>query len=227
MKKHPNLYSIIVSTFIFIFIQSSILAQDKVLMTNGKVLRGKIKTEQEDLFTFDYYKKHGKVKSIELSKYRVFSVTNAEGTEKIHYQPDSTMGYVYSVNEMRMYIYGQRDAFNAYQPLPMFILSYTVGLGSVIFDTYQFTADPNTPAGFFQRTPSMFPITVPLAFTIGAGLFAPKIRKEYASDISFMASEHYIMGFKKIAKYKRLKNAFFGSALGVISGFVVYGIGKP
>jgi hypothetical protein len=206
---------------------SLITAQDKVLMTNGKVLRGKIKTEHEDYFSFDYYKKQGKVKSIELSKYRVFSVTNVDGTEAIHYKPDTAMGYTYSVNEMRMYIYGQRDAFNAYQPLPMFIFSYTVGLGSVLFDTYQFTADPNTPAGFFQRTPSMFPITIPLAFTIGSGLFAPKIRKEYASDISFMASEHYIMGFKKIAKYKRLKNAFFGSALGVISGFVVYGIGKP
>lgn len=205
----------------------SIVAQDKILMTNGKVLRGKILSEQDEYFTFNYFKKGGKVKELELSKYRIFSITTSEGVETFHYKPDSSMGNYYSVNEMKMYIYGQRDAFKSYQPMPMFIFSFAMGVGAVLLDTYEFKPTSTHPAGFFQRTPSMMPITVPLVFTIGSGLFAPKIRKEYASDINFMASEHYIEGFRKIAKFKRLKNAFLGSALGVAAGFVVYGIGKP
>jgi hypothetical protein len=219
--------SIILALISCFVLSNFINAQDKILMTSGKVLRGKILTEQEDYFTFNYFKKGGKIKELELSKYRIFSITTADGKETIHYKPDSSMGNFYSVNEMKMYIFGQRDAFKSYQPLPMFLLSFTAGVGAVLLDTYEFNPTATHPAGFFQRTPSMMPITIPLVFTIGTGLFAPKIRKEYASDVSFMASEHYIEGFRKIAKYKRLKNAFLGSAIGVATGFVAYGIGKP
>lgn len=221
--KIKNVLTLAIAVLLF----TNFIGQDKILMTNGKILRGKILAEQEDYFTLNYFKKGGKVKELELAKYRVFSVTNAEGLETIHYKPDSVMGNFYSVNEMKMFIYGQRDAFKSYQPMPMFLLSLTAGIGAVLFDTYEFKPTATHPAGFFQRTPSMMPITVPLVFTIGTGLFAPRIRKEYASDISFMASEHYIEGFRKIAKYKRLKNAFLGSATGVVLGFVAYGIGKP
>jgi hypothetical protein len=219
--------SVILALISCFILSNFINAQDKILMTSGKVLRGKILTEQEDYFTFNYFKKKGKIKELELSKYRIFSITTTDGKETIHYKPDSLMGNFYSINEMKMYIFGQRDAFKSYQPLPMFLLSFTAGVGAVLFDTYEFNLTAAQPSGFFQRTPSMMPITIPLVFTIGTGLFAPKIRKEYASDVSFMSSEHYIEGYRKIAKYKRLKNVFLGSAIGVATGFLAYGIGKP
>ena len=88
----------------------------------------------------------------------------------------------------------------------------------VLYDTYE----PGD--GLFQRDPTIFPIAVPLVVTIGAGLFKPKVRKEYAADVSFLSSEHYIEGFQKIARVKKLKNSLLGSVIGVGAGLLVWSI---
>lgn len=199
------------------------LAQDKIQLLNGKVIRGKLGTEYDDYFDFQYYKKGGKVKSMDLVKYRIFSYTNSSGEETILYKKDTLMGNFFSKNEMKMFVFGERDAYNNYKPTPWFITGLGIGFASVIGDTYEFNG-PTT--GFFKRTPSIFPIVIPLGVTIVAGIGRPKVRKEYAADINFLSSEHYIEGFQKIAKVKKLKNAMFGSILGVGAGFLVYSLAK-
>ncbi len=204
------------------------LAQDKIQLMNGKVLRGKLKTEFDDYYDFEYYKNGGKVKSLELSKYRLFSITDASGKESVLYKQDTLMGNYYSPNEMRMYIYGQRDAFKAGNGAPLFVASFALGFTSVLLDTYEFDETATNPGpGFFNRTPTVAPIIVPFAITIGAGLIKSKVRKEHVADVSFLSSEYYIDGFQKVAKVKRVKSAFIGSVSGVIAGFIVYSIAKP
>ncbi|CAG5078667.1 hypothetical protein [Parvicella tangerina] len=198
------------------------MAQDKIQLMNGKVLRGKLGAETEDYFKFDYYKKGGKVKSMELVKYRIFSHTNSAGEETILYKRDTLMGNFYSKNEMKMFVFGERDAYNNYKSNGWLVTGIGLGFTSVLMDTYDF--EPN--GGFFKRTPSIFPIAVPLVVTIGAGVIKPKVRKEFAADVSFLSSEYYIEGFQKIAKVKKLKSALLGSVIGVGSGFLVYALAK-
>ena len=200
----------------------SVVAQDKIQLMNGKVLRGKLKAEFDDYYNFEYYKNGGKTKSMELSKYRIFSKTDAQGVESILYKQDTLMGNYYSENEMKMYIYGQRDAFKSYKGTPMFVSTFAIGFMSVLVDTYEFEEGNSCPPGFFNRTPSIGPIIVPFALTIGAGLLKSKIRREHAADVSFLSNEYYISGFQKVSKVKRVKNAFFGSVAGVVSGFIAY-----
>ena len=207
-----------------ILLHSAYFTQDKIQLMNGKVLRGKLKAEFDDYYQFDYYKNGGKNKSIELSKYRIFSVTNTAGEESILYKPDSTLGNFYTPTEMKMFIYGQRDAHNTFKSASMFVTGFAMGFTSVLLDTYEFTLTGKCPQGFFNRTPSIAPIAVPLVFTIGAGLIKTKIRKEQVNDITFLSNELYIDGYQKVSKSKRVKSAFLGSVSGLITGFLVYSI---
>lgn len=197
-------------------------AQDKVQLLNGKVLRGKLGTEYDEYYDFQYYKKGGKVKTIDLVKYRMFSYSNSSGEETILYKQDTLMGNFFTKNEMKMFVYGQRDAFANYKAAPWLVTGFALGFTSVILDTYDFS--PN--GGFFKYDPSIVPIGGIFVYTIGAGLFKPKVRKEYAADVSFLSSEHYIEGFQKIARVKKLKSSLLGSVIGVGTGLLVYSIAK-
>ncbi len=221
-----NFYKQVILLFT-VFFAGVVIGQDKIQLMNGKVLRGKLKTEYDDYYNFEYYKNGGKVKSIELSKFRMFSVTNGSEPEKVLYKQDTLLGNFYSENEMRMFVYGQRDAFNSVKGTSMFMTTFLIGFGSVLIDTYEFQTGGSQPQGFFNHTPSVGPIIVPFALTIGAGLLRSKVRKEYVTDVTFLASEYYIEGFQKVAKVKRVKSAFLGSIGGVITGFLVYSIAKP
>ncbi len=205
-----------------LIVSAQALGQDKIQLMNGKVLRGKLGTEYEDYFDFQYYKKGGKVKDMELTKFRMFSYSNASGEETILYKRDTLMGNYFTKNEMKMFVYGERDAYASYKSASWFITGLGLGFTSVILDTYDF--QPN--GGFFKITPSIVPVAVPFVVTIGAGIFKPKVRKEYATDVNFLSSEYYIEGFQKIAKVKKLKNALLGSVIGVGTGFLVYAVAK-
>lgn len=207
---------------LFAVMAVSAFSQDKVQLMNGKVLRGKLIKEYDDYFDFQYYQKGGKVKTLELTKYRMFGYTNAEGKETILYKQDTLMGNFFTQSEMKMFVYGERDAYSNYKSTPWFVAGVGVGFASVILDTY----DYGPSGGFFKVSPSIAPIAVPLVMTIGSGLIKTKVRKEYASDVSFLGSEYYIEGFQKIAKVKKLKGTLFGSIVGVGAGFLVYSLAK-
>ena len=132
------------------------------------------------------------------------------------------MGGYYSQNEMKMFIFGQRDSYDNYQTKPLFVGSFFIGYGTVLFDTYLAPDSTGNGGGLFKRTPSVAPIIVPLVITLGGGLLRSKIKKEHVSDISYLNNEFYIEGFQKVSKVKRLKSTFFGSVLGVATGFITY-----
>ena len=220
-------YLKILTLILIVSFTYSVSAQDKIQLMNGKVLRGKLKTESDDYYNFEFYKNGGKTQNMELSKYRIFSITDPQGIESILYKQDTLMGNYYSQNEMKMYIYGQRDAFKSYKGTPMFVSTFALGFASVLIDTYEFEEGNSCPPGFFSRTPSIGPIIVPFALTIGAGLLKSKVRREQAADVSFLSNEYYLGGFQKVSKVKRVKNAFIGSVTGVLSGFIVYYFAHP
>ena len=198
-------------------------AQDKLLLLNGRVDRGKILKDNESTFDFKIYKKGGKEKIIPYDKYRVFSVTDIKGEESILYKKDSTMGNFLSENQMRMYIYGQRDAHTNFGSGHHFVGGVALGVTAVLFDTY----DISGSAGFFNESPSIFPVLVPLVIPVVVSLFKSNIRQEDVSDIGYLNSEEYIEGFNKVKKFKKVKNTFLGSVAGVAAGFIAYSFGKP
>ena len=216
-----------ITLFLVLLITVSINGQDKLLLLNGRVDRGKVLEETEGRLKFQVYKNGGATKLIEYEKYRLFSWTNIEGQEKVFYQKDTLIGNFFSENQMRMYIYGERDAYANYQSSQHFLVGYTIGLSVSLFDTYAFKEGvcangmPVAP-GFFKRTPSIGPILVPFGVTIGAGLFKSKIKKEDVSDVTFLANEQYLEGFNRVKRFKKIRNYLLGSMAGVATGLIGY-----
>jgi len=200
------------------FVAFNINAQDKLLLLNGRVDRGKILSDKESTFEFKIYKNGGKEKIIPYDKYRIFSVTDIKGKESILYKRDTTMGNFRTENQMRMFIYGQRDAHENFGSGHHFLGGFVLGFGAAIFDTYEF----ENPGGFFKRTPSIFPVLVPLVVPLGASFLPSKIMKDDVSDIGYLNSEEYVEGFNKVKKFKKIKNSFLGSIAGVAAGLISY-----
>lgn len=212
--------------FVIFFQVLPALSQDKVLLLNGSIDRGKIIEETDDFLKLKIYKNGGKEKIISYDKYRIFSTENIAGEEIIHYKMDSTIGNFYSENQMKMYIFGERDARNNFNNNHHFLLGGICGGVVSLADTYRFTGTDTEPAGFFKISPTVVNFLAPFAVTIVASVIKTKIQKHHVSDLSFLASEEYQTGFNKIRRSKKIKGAFFGSIMGVAAGLTAYQFGK-
>jgi hypothetical protein len=208
----------IIVTFALLF-AFNVNAQDKLLLLNGRIDKGKIIAEKEATFDFKFYKNGGKEKITSYDRRRIFSITDSNGKESVLYKKDTAIGNFLSENQMRMYIYGQRDAHENFGSGRHFFGGFVLGFAAAVFDTYDF----DNSGGFF-KTPdaSLFPVLFPLSISLGVSLLPSKITKEDVSNIGYLNSEEYIEGFKKVKKFKRIKNSFLGSLAGVTMGLFSY-----
>ena len=209
-------------------------AQDKLLLLNGRIDKGEIIADKDATFDFKIYKNEAKEKIISYDKYRIFSITDSNGKESILYKKDTTIGYLLTENQMRMSIYGQRDAHENYGGRSHYLGGFILGLAATLFDTYEFGLSKKeiadgvapVPTGLFLREPSVFPVLFPLSITLGASLLTSKIMKDDVSNMGYLNSEEYVEGFNKVKKFKRIKNSFLGSLTGAAMGFLGYSIAK-
>ncbi len=130
---------------------------------------------------------------------------------------------------MRMFIYGEKDAYERFKVTKSWLTGFAVGLGVSMYDTYlseNFTCSDGTkkPGGFFKRQPSLAQFIVPFVVPIATGAIKPKMKAKHASDPTFLANEQYIEGFKKIRRFKRVKSSLFGTLAGVAVGMLGYAI---
>ena len=188
-------------------------SQDKITLLNGTVLEVKIKSQTDGIISY-YYKKGKKQKEATLEEYRIFSLEKAGKKESILYRKDTTIGNFFTVDEMRMFIYGEQDARNNYGGGFHFVMGTTIGLVAVLFDTYD--------NDFFKSDPSIFPIVVPLVLPIISSKMGGGVKKRHVSNQAYMMNREYVDGFKRVARYKRMKKSLFGTVLGVATGLGAY-----
>jgi len=218
----------LLSLTLFLVFSSVSFAQDNtILLLNGKVLEGEVKSNDGEFLKYHYKKKKNEfVKTIDLQ--RVYSFTQ-EGKETIVYEMDTLMGNIYSQDEMRMFIYGEQDADKTSKSWPFVVGGFLGGYGISIYDTYS-GDDPDTPedeSGFFGTGPSAMHFVAPFVISIGSGMIKPKIKARHVSDIAFLANEQYIIGYQKNARFKRIMGGGLGALSGAVAGFVTYLIAKP
>ena len=219
----------IILTFAILIVFNGI-AQDKLLLLNGRIDKGEITTDKESIFDFKISKNVGKEKIITYDKSRIFSITDINGKESVLYKKDSTIGNFLSENRMRMYIYGQRDAHENFGSGRHFLGGFVLGFAATIFDTYEFGPSKKEIAngaipvqtGFFLRAPSVFPVLFPLSIPLGASLLPSKTTKDDVSSIEYLNSEEYVEGFIKVKKFKQIKSSFLGGLSGMAIALVSY-----
>lgn len=177
---------------------------------NGKIMEVQLTdTSGANLF-FNVTLNNGKVKSKSLYKDQVFSIISPEGQEEVLYKYEEIIGNDFTVDEMRYYIYGERDALNGYNGKPTFWVGLCAGLG-----------------GSYALSGGFVPFAFPLLYTGGMQIPFIKIKSETISDQEYTYHPTYALGYEKAARTRKTMNALFGSLAGVALGGTLYELINP
>lgn len=200
----------IISCCLFLYVQLCAVAgfaQDKISLLNSKEIVN-IKVVDITANTIQYQIvgiENPKTKSI----YRdnVFAITYLDGTEKIIYLPEPTDDGEYSIEQMRMFIKGTKDAREKYYSFFPVVAGFAFGV-----------AGPYAASYTFGSLVALPPVLGVFAMSLGS----PNMKKQKV-DPRFLANEEYQMGFQHRARKKRIKSSFLSSLVGVGVGFLLIG----
>jgi hypothetical protein len=185
----------------FILLITSLLAfsQDKLLFLNGKELEGKILEFNKYQLTFQTLKN----KEIAIENYRLFSFSkNNEDT--ILYRYDTLEGNFLSEKDMKMFVYGERDAHQTYSSKFSNKLGFAFG----------------ATAGYFMHKDQNFLyISTPLVYTLGTLIFPTRVKQRKIKDLQYIKEDEYLRGHERVARAKRTQNALLSTLIGLGVGF--------
>lgn len=168
---------------------------DTILFINGTTVVSTITDTANGLTTYVHPKKPQKSKTVDSD--RIFSVTN-KGGERLVYKQD-TLGNELTVEEMRYYIAGQKDARKAIKGRGGFWTNMAVSAGAGITGSF------------------LTPI-VPFAVAGLLGLPHVKIKEGSVSDPENKNHDAYLMGYDHEGKRKRKVKALIGGGIGLFVG---------
>jgi len=167
--------------------------------------------DKEDFeIRYDFIKKNGKHKEKAMHKSEVFAIV-AGGVEEVIYAPDPILGDDFSVQEMRIFIAGERDARQYFSTMATFWTGTgTAGIAAVLAQ------------GAFLAT-----LAVPIIYPIIQLLPYIKIKEKYISDPNHRYNEIYATGFESVARGKKVVAGLKGAAIGAVVGAIIIAIIAP
>jgi len=183
----------------------AVFSQDRINLLSGSYIDCKVEEVSDSLITYTYTKKSGKEKTKFMEAYRAFSVVYAGGEEKVIYKQDTLIGNYFSSQEMRLFVYGAQDANAYYKANKWFYAGLVAGA-----------------AGGYASQGGFFALGIPISFGLIA--YAPriKIKPEMVRNTDLLQEPAYVMGFERVARYKRFRAALLGSIPGTIVGLGSY-----
>ncbi len=189
-----------------ILLCETIAAQDTLLLMNGQLLPCRIMSDSGTVFVFEMTKKNGKIKTRELHKNDVFSVTKIGQPEFILYEQNEIMGDIYTIDEMNYLLAGQRDARNNFKAWPTFIV------GFVMCGTIAFIGQD----GFITT------LVPPMAYMVVQLVPKIKIREKYMSNPEYKYNDIYADGFEPPARSRKMLRAMGGGFTGSATGLLTW-----
>lgn len=150
--------------------------------------------------------KEPKLKESFINSSDIFAIHQPDGSKKVLYFYDPGFGNNYMEHEMQEFILGERDALLNYRG--RFAFWGGVGFGAA--------------AGIaLQR--SVFSLTAPFAWTLGAAIPVIRIKEKYMTDPS-LKTEPYKAGFARTARTRNMLQGLKGSVLGLGVGILIYSV---
>ncbi|MBL7943021.1 MAG: hypothetical protein JNM00_09660 [Flavobacteriales bacterium] len=184
----------------------SLTAQDKLLFMNGRELPCTITGDTANVIRVSFEKKSGKVVNKEFLKSELFSYTPAGKAEVVLYARDEAFGNIYSVDEMRVYMAGERDASENFTAVPTFIVGI-VACGAV---------------SYLGEGGVLTAIGPPLIYTGIQFIPKIKIRAKTMSDEGYKYNDVYADGYEPPARSRKAMAGLSGGAIGAAAGALVY-----
>lgn len=153
-----------------------------------------------------------KDREVSIDKYRIFSITYESGQEVIFYQRDSANGDELSVEEMRYFVYGERDALKGFRSPGAFWGGLATGLAGGF-------AAPAIGLGILAPV-------VPGLYTAGNASRYITVRKKNVSNEAYLSNDNFLAGYERTARSIRVQNSLIGGGIGIvagIAGFFLFG----
>lgn len=186
------------SFFIFIIISFQLVsAQDTLQLMNGKQKVAHVISVDTSFVKFSQSEADiNKAQTIETSE--VFAINYLSGKKNILYEKDTAKGNDFTVDEMRFYILGEKDAHKIYKTgviLPS--VGFVVGAAAGF-------------AGFYG-----LPI-VPI-YSILLGVIDPNLNPRKVSDVNLIPNKFYTKGYYTVSTKKRVIIGALSSLIGFIA----------
>lgn len=186
-----------------LFVPGLSFAQDRINLMNGQVLQGRVLGQSSLEIRYQVPKGARLLDRTEPTE-NVFSVTDSLGREKVWYFMDSIFGNDLTVDQMRWFINGERDARKGYKPWGPMIIGFVAGAAPVIALDMEVNS-----------------LLIPPLY---AGIMAwPRVHvtRGSISDLNMEGDPHYAEGYSAAARPKRVVKSLLASALGVAVGLAV------
>lgn len=132
---------------------------------------------------------------------RIFSYKLANGFEKTVYYQDTMIGNEFTVEETRLFLLGERDADKGFRSRLWPASSMVLGAAS---------------AGVMNN---LLVFGVPFFYAAGSILPKVNIRHNTVSNLGYLKSDTYILGYERVARKKRTLQTFVGGVIGLGVGF--------
>lgn len=175
--------------------------QDKLLFLNGKEIEGTILEQNKYEFSF----KDIKGKEFTVDSYRLFSFSK-NNQESVVYKYDTLEGNFLKEHDMKMFVYGERGAYQSYNSTFSNIMGFAAG----------------GIAGYFMHKDQAFIyIATPLVYTAITLPFPTSVKQKKLTDQYHLKEDEFLRGYERVARSKRTQNALKSSILGTGLGFLV------
>lgn len=185
--------------FLFFFSVLSVYSQkDTVLLLNGKTFVSKvIDTLLGGVTIID---PADTSKKFTLDNDDLYSVVYADGREYFYYSQDTLIGNEFTREEMKYFMYGERDAKKGFKARGSFFGSMAAGFAGGI-------------------TGSLLGPVVPFAYLGLCGIPKVRIKHETISNPYFIDHDPYILGYERQARSKRRMQCLIGGGIGLVAGY--------
>lgn len=133
----------------------------------------------------------------------IYAVKYASGLTDYYYWQDTMKGNYFTREEMKYYMYGERDARKGFKAPGALIGAGIVGLvsgGLGIFFA------PVFPYGYMALT----------------GIPKVKIKHKTISNPNYIDQDAYILGYERVSRSRRRLKALLGGTIGLVAGYGLY-----
>ncbi|MEM7162928.1 MAG: hypothetical protein AAF487_10885 [Bacteroidota bacterium] len=178
----------------------------KIQLMNGKLLDVSLGDTSGANIFYSALKKNQTWIKKSIYKDQVFSLFDLEGNETVLYRQNEIIGDEYTIQQMRTFILGERDALNGYSAKGTFYGGLALGLGG----------------GYASKGGVLLPASIPLIYSLSMQLPYIRIKEKSVSNMQIAGQEHYLIGYEKTARTRKTMNAILGSLLGAAIGTTVY-----
>lgn len=175
-------------------------AQDTIFLMTGHVIGEKI--IDTTLGAVTIYNPKKPTQKLHYEWDQLYMVKFSDGKKRFYYTQDSELN-VFSRDEMWMYMKGENDARKGFKARGALIASGLIGLAAGMTGTF-------------------FAPVAPYGFMALSGITRVRIRHNTISNMKYIESDAYILGYERVARQKRKIKSIVGGTIGLALGYGFY-----